>query len=177
MGTPRVLLENTPLPPPGTLISPSHLLSALPPPSLSSLAFASPVAQSDFDGHAKRSFNNIHAYANVYGPKCTGISNLPHAAENDFFAEAYSGNKCILSGDDGYLNLGGGCVPDATLANRIIIGNNTIYTPNASTSVSCGKSYTFPEWVALGLDKGTTVQSLPTADQIITWAKDTLGMW
>ena len=79
--------------------------------------------QQDFDGHAKRSFNNIHAYSNVYGAKCVGIMNLPHAAPNDFFAEGYRGNKCVIS-SGGYLDMGS-CTPDATLANRILLGNNT----------------------------------------------------
>jgi hypothetical protein len=100
--------------------------------------------------------------------------NLPHAAENDFFAEGYWNNKCVLAGDNAYLDLGSGCAADATLANRIILGNNTIYTPSASTSISCGKSYTFAEWAALGLDAGSSVQTLPTADEIISWAREIL---
>jgi hypothetical protein len=132
--------------------------------------------RSDFDGHAKRSFNNIHAYSSVYGTKCTGISNLPHAAPNDFFAEGYWNNKCVLASDAGYLELGGDCVPDATLANRIIIGNNSVFTPNASASISCGKTYTFAEWAALGLDAGSTVSTLPPAATIIGWARATLGL-
>lgn len=102
--------------------------------------------------------------------------NLPHAAENDFFAEAYSGNKCILAADAPYLELGSGCVADATLANRILLGKNEIYTPSASASISCGKSFTFAEWMALGLDAGSTIAALPTSDTIIGWARETLGM-
>ena len=112
----------------------------------------------------------------MYGTKCTGIMNLPHVAPNDFFAEGYWGNKCILAADAGYLDLGSGCVADGTIQNRIILGNNTIYTPSAAPTISCGKSFTFAEWATLGLDKGTTVATLPTADAIIGWAKDTLGM-
>lgn len=100
--------------------------------------------------------------------------NLPHVAPNDYFAEGYYNNKCVLAADAGYLELGSGCVADATLANRIILGNNTIYTPSASASISCGKSYTFAEWAALGLDVGSSVQTLPTADEIIGWAREIL---
>lgn len=97
--------------------------------------------------------------------------NLPHVSENDFFAEEYSGNKCVLAGDDAYLDLGSGCVADATLANRMILGNNTVYTPSAAASISCGKTYTFAEWAATGLDPGSSVQPLPTAEEIIGWAR------
>ena len=133
--------------------------------------------KSDFDGHSKRSYNNIHAYSNVYGSKCVGIMNLPHASPNNFFAEGYWQNKCILAdAGDGYLDLGSPCSVDSTLANRMILGNNTIYAPNSSVTVSCGKSYTFAEWAATGADPGTTVADLPSAATIIGWARETLGM-
>ena len=133
--------------------------------------------KSDFDGHSKRSYNNIHAYSNVYGSKCVGIMNLPHASPNNFFAEGYWQNKCVLAdAGDGYLDLGSPCSVDSTLANRMILGNNTIYAPNSSVTVSCGKSYTFAEWAATGADPGTTVADLPSAATIIGWARETLGM-
>ena len=140
----------------------------------STLAHKKP--QSDFDGHAKRSSFNIQAYANVYGTKCAGIMNLPHAAPNEFFAEGFWGNKCILAADAAYLDLGGGCVADATIHNRFIMGNNTIYTPNAAPTISCGKTYSFAEWEKLGLDKGSSAATLPTAAQIVAWARETLNM-
>ena len=128
-------------------------------------------------GHAKRSYNNVHAYSNVYGTKCLGISDLPHAAPNDFFAEGYYSNKCILATAGApYLNMGS-CTPDATFASRMVVGNNTIYAPNASVTVSCGKTYTFAEWAALGLDPGTTVAEVPSVDAMMQMFKDTLGVW
>ena len=133
--------------------------------------------KSDFDGHAKRSFRNIHAYSNVYGSKCVGIMNLPHASPNNFFAEGYFENRCVLANaGDGYLDLGSPCSVDSTLANRMILGNNTVYAPNSSVSVSCGKTYSFTEWAATGADPGTTVADLPSAATIIGWARVTLGM-
>lgn len=30
--------------------------------------------KSDFDGHSKASYNNLNAYAQVYGDKCVGIA-------------------------------------------------------------------------------------------------------
>jgi hypothetical protein len=113
----------------------------------------------------------------VYGTKCLGISNLPHAAVNDFFAEGYWNNKCILaSAGAPYLQMGD-CATDATFPSRMIVGNNTVYAPNASATVSCGKGYTFQEWVALGLDQGTTIADMPTTADILQMFKDVLGMW
>ena len=134
--------------------------------------------RSDFDGHAKRSYSNVHAFSSVYGTKCLGISNLPHAAVNDFFAEGYWDNKCILATAGApYLEMGDCATDAATFPTRMIVGNNTVYAPNASATVSCGKGYTFQEWVALGLDQGTTIADLPTTADILQMFKDVLGMW
>jgi hypothetical protein len=112
----------------------------------------------------------------VYGSKCVGIMNLPHAAPNDFFAEGYWGNKCVLSTAGGtYMDLGS-CTPDATLANRMLLGNNTVYTPDGKATVTCGKGYSFEAWEALGVDAGSTIQTLPTTPEIIGWAREILGM-
>ena len=133
--------------------------------------------KSDFDGHAKRSYDNIHAYSNVYGTKCVGIMNLPHDAPNDFFAEGYYGNKCVLaSAGAAYLDLGSGCAIGPALANKMVLGGNSLFVPNASATVSCGKSYSFAEWAATGMDAGTTIAEVPDAATIMGWARATLGM-
>jgi hypothetical protein len=132
--------------------------------------------KSDFDGHGKQAHDNVQAYANVYGPKCLGISTLPHDAPNNYFAEGYYNNKCILSVDSvPYLEMGS-CDADSSIVNRMLLGSNSIYTPSASATVVCGKTYTFEQWMALGLDANTTISTLPTADTIIGWARETLGM-
>ena len=103
--------------------------------------------------------------------------NLPHASPNAFFAEGYWGNKCVLaSAGDGYLDLGSPCSVDATLANRMILGNNSIFAPGASVTVSCGKNYDFAAGQATGADPGTTVAELPSAATIIDWARALLQM-
>ena len=137
-----------------------------------------PIFHTDFDGHGKRSFDNIHAYAYVYGQGCALIfGSLPHAASNDFYAEGYRGNKCVLATAAPYLSLGDGCVADGTLANRMLLGNNTVYVPGGSgATINCGKTYTFEQWQALGLDGGTAIADVPPASVIIGWARDMLGL-
>lgn len=133
--------------------------------------------KSDFDGHAKVTHDSIQAYSNVYGSKCVGISNLPHASPNAYFAEGYYNNRCVLAdAGNAYLDLGSPCAVDSTLANRMLLGNNSIYAPTASVTVSCGRAYTFAEWAATGADPGTTVADLPPATTIIAWARDMLGI-
>jgi hypothetical protein len=113
----------------------------------------------------------------VYGTKCVGIMNLPHAAPNAYFAEGYYGNKCVLAAAGAaYLDLGSGCAADATLASKVVLGNNSLFVPNSTATVSCGKKYTFAEWAATGVDAGTTIADVPAADVIIGWARETLGL-
>lgn len=133
--------------------------------------------KSDFDGHGKQSYNNILAFANVYGSKCVGIGNAPHASPNPFFAEGFWNNTCILAdAGDTYLDIGD-CTADATLANRVILGNNKIMSPGGSSApVNCGKSFAFSDWIALGLDVGTTLSDVPPTPQIIQMARDLLSI-
>jgi hypothetical protein len=51
-----------------------------------------------------------------------------------------------------------------------------VYAPNASVVISCGKSLTFTEWAATGLDVGTTLADLPPSSTIIGWAAELLGI-
>ena len=75
------------------------------------------------------------------------------------------------------MDLGSGCAATHDLANRMLLGNNTIYLPGGlGGSVSCGKTYSFAEWIALGLDKGTTIADIPSSAVIVGWARTMLGM-
>lgn len=87
-------------------------------------------------------------------------------------------SRCILPDSSGpYLDLGSDCAPDATLANRMIVGNNTVYLPNAAgATVTCGKTYTMTDWLALGVDVGTNVADTPADGVIVGWARELLGI-
>ena len=49
--------------------------------------------KSDFDGHSKWSFDNLHLYANVYGDRCVeiGAQVLPLPG----FPDIYANNTCV----------------------------------------------------------------------------------
>ena len=130
--------------------------------------------KSDFDGHGKRSYNNLMAFANVYGGRCLSISNLPHDAPNNYFAEGFWNNTCILAqAGQQYLHVGD-CVADKTLANRLILGQNKVMVPKGDTSVTCGPTYNISTWLALGLDVGTQVTEVPPTDTIMALAREKL---
>lgn len=56
----------------------------------------------------------------------------------------------------------------------LTVSNNRVYAPNAQALVNCGKQYNFTEWMALGVDTGSTIADLPSNDEIIQWARDLL---
>jgi hypothetical protein len=54
--------------------------------------------------------------------------------------------------------------------------DNAIYAPNATVSISCGKTLTFAEWQATGLDPGTVLGDVPSTTTIIGWAAELLSI-
>jgi hypothetical protein len=141
--------------------------------------------KSDFDGNMKYSFGNIHAYANVYGANCLqiGAQLLPPKG----YAEQYYGNRCVLAdAGDTYLNvgdiLGGHCLDGSAASRRVFeeglaVRNNTVYVPGGSPKVLCGGTMkTFKEFQAMGYDPtSTAVGQMPSAAEIIAWAKEILA--
>ncbi|CAE8637965.1 unnamed protein product [Polarella glacialis] len=112
--------------------------------------------KSDFEGSNKRSSNNVHAFANVYGDAClAGINQV-----SEHYAEGYWNNTCILAkAGDTYLSLSQlspkeGTVPSKA-AFHTYLGSNTIFVPNASCTVTWGSSQNITEWLSYGLDDGT----------------------
>lgn len=131
--------------------------------------------KSDFNGHSKRDANNIHLFANVYGAKCVGIMDLP---TKPGFYEAYHGNVCVLVAGGAYMDLGANCETTSLPAFNVgfLAGNNTVYVDGSGGSVTCGKTYPYAQWAALGLDPGTTLSTtLPTSATMITWVRQLLG--
>jgi hypothetical protein len=133
--------------------------------------------KSDFDGNQKLSYNNVMAFANVYGPVCMGAGMTTKGSDSHGvpWSEGYFNNTCILS-DAGsqYLSIGS-CSPVPADFN-FIVGNNSIYAPNADVVVDCGSSMSFQSWIATGIDVGTTVHDLPSSQQIIAWGAAILNM-
>ena len=151
---------------------PSCLRHLNPPPP-----FLPATTQSDFDGHSKRSDNNLHVYSSVYGDRCVGIGAqfLPVAG----FQEVYLNNTCIVGAASGVVY--GLPFQDAfthqDVANasefqaRFISGNNTIYM--AGVPKGFGPFETFAAFTASGYEvaPSTIVSELPTADIIMQWGR------
>ena len=139
--------------------------------------------KSDFDGHSKLSYENLHVYPSVYGLKCVGEL---QAFPRDGFAEGYYNNTCILpQANATYLRLSdGGCrlwnssEERSALARKQLLGNNTVYVPGGEATVSCGrKTIGTSDFLGRGYDAGTRVFGvLPSNDTIIRWARGLLEM-
>ena len=133
--------------------------------------------KSDFDGHQKISYNNIMAFANVYGSRCLAIGMPVKGVDSNGvpFEEGYYNNTCILeSAGLEYLSIGGCSTNPNQYA--VITHDNKIYAPNSSVVVTCGSTLNFTEWQATGLDPGTTVNDIPDTATIIGWAANLLSI-
>ena len=130
--------------------------------------------KSDFDGHTKLSYNNLHIVPSVYGVKCIGeLQAMPRAG----YAEGYYNNTCILpTAGATYARLAdcpGGLRNDsasiAALTAGIRLGNNTVYCPGGAPVMSCGKqTLPLPEMIQRGYEPGSVVRSeLPNTDTIV----------
>jgi len=141
--------------------------------------------KSNFDGHSKRSAFNIYAFALVYANSCGRVfPSLPPPSPGGLFAEAFTGNTCILGGaSDLYFDLGrSGCTPGPALASQMVFGNNTLFAPPGAGAgaVKCGgQTLSFEEWVASGSDPGSTLNgTVPSSQEIVAWARELLqGGW
>lgn len=132
--------------------------------------------KSDFNGHSKLSWNNINVYPSVYGTKCVGIMGLPNPDPENRWNEGYWNNTCVLPGSSQpYVQVTGTCdVADHTKF-TVTLGGNKVFAPNASATVVCGKSMSFAEFQATGLDPGSTIADAPTAAEIIAMGQKLLG--
>jgi len=132
--------------------------------------------KSDFDGHSKQSFNNIHVYSNVYGDACIAV--IAQQLPLQGFDEVYVNNTCILaSSDDPYLRLDSDCqIPSNPAAFSIVLQNNRIYAPQGRVTVQYAKTVSFQAFQQAGYDEGSVVDGqMPSAATIIAWGKKLLG--
>lgn len=141
--------------------------------------------KSDFDGHSKLSYSNLHIHPSVYGIRCVAeLQALPRAG----YAEGYYNNTCILPGGargSTYLKLAncpGGLRNDsasiAALAAGLTLGNNTVFVPGGEALVACGSAtVNTSEFVRRGYDLTTVVRNgAPSNATIVAWAKKLLGL-
>ena len=125
------------------------------------MAYSGNGLKNDFGGHDNDHHDNIYAFAG----KCMGDGSTQLPAHVDYFYD----NKCILNSDGDYATFSGN--DDKTA--WPIMGNNSVFTPNAKTSINGND---LADFQAGGHDLGTTVDVTPSDDQIIAWAKDMLDL-
>jgi len=83
--------------------------------------------KTDFDGHSKWSFNNLHVFPSVYGAKCIGIlQQLPVQG----FPEHYTNNTCILGSNQPVLAANARNLPPSQFALSVLLGNNVSTFPS-----------------------------------------------
>lgn len=133
--------------------------------------------KSDFNGHNKRSYNNIHVYPFVYETACMSLYDLPIEGS---FNEGYWNNTCILpQAGNPYVNIPIDCSGSQPLVNfTVTMGNNRVYAPGAQVTLQCQGSMTFQQFEAQDFDAGTVLYDANALNftTIIQWGRDVLGI-
>jgi hypothetical protein len=134
--------------------------------------------KSDFDGHSKLSYGNLHIHPSVYGIKCVGEL---QAAPKKGYAEGYFNNTCVLPSAGAMYARLAGCPGDlrndsasvAALEEGYTLGNNTVYVPGGSAVYSCGSlSVNSSEVQRRGYDRGTVFKDgAPSNDTLAKWVR------
>ena len=138
--------------------------------------------KSDFDGHSKWSYENLHLYASVYGDRCMLISAqlLPQPG----FPDIYANNTCVVVPGAECLDLGQGGSgfpnPGAEFFNRTQWYNNTVYSTEGKNCVAGGGPWkTMADFVSKGYEgpgsPSTFISTLPSADTMVGWIKQKLS--
>ena len=137
--------------------------------------------KSDFDGHSKWSYDNLHLYASVYGDRCVeiGAQVLPLPG----FPDIYANNTCVLVPNAECIDLGqaaaGFPAPGADMASRFQFYNNTIYSTNGINCAAHGGPFnTMADFVSKGFESGppsTFISETPSAATMVQWITDKLA--
>jgi len=114
--------------------------------------------KSDFGGHDNYHLRNIYAY--------TGSPLGDQTSQIEGHEDRFVGNTVVMTGFDlGRLPCNG--------TGALIAGNNSYYTFNG-TLTECGLP--LAARIAKGYDVGSTVSTFPSDNQILSWAKEKLGI-
>jgi len=134
--------------------------------------------KSDFDGHSKISRNSLHVFPFVYLPVCFSVSTQGPPPKG--YAETYVNNTCILHANEAYINIDGTDLTDFTqVDDGFVVGHNTIYVPGGADGAMVkganDQVVTAKKFKSLGHDETSKfIDENPTADMILSWAKDML---
>mmetsp|Transcript_11415 Transcript_11415/g.33840 ORF Transcript_11415/g.33840 Transcript_11415/m.33840 type:complete len:781 (-) Transcript_11415:85-2427(-) len=116
--------------------------------------------KNDFGGHDNNQYNNVYAYVG----QALGVDETLPGHEDHFYD-----NKVVLNGE----NVGGPQCPTAPGAAFTELHGNEYFTKSGKLQV-CGKD--LPGAQKAGIERGSTVAKTPSDDQLLTWARDVLGM-
>jgi len=113
--------------------------------------------KNDFGGHDNHHVGNIYAYVGHALGVCTQL---------DGHEDVFENNRVVMTGSD----VGG---VQCQAPGKTKMGNNQYYTPDGNLT-ECSKS--LADWQAAGSDNepNSTVATIPSDSEIISWARDLL---
>ena len=131
-------------------------------------------------GHSKTATDNLYIYPDgwnmsTHGPYCDNSNGASLIKLPSGWGEVWSSNKCIMIGSTVYNY--NDCDPSHLEGLVPFTANNTFYTTSGNISIPCkDKVFTLEQYQSFGYDIGSTVSKLPTNTEIITWAKQLIGI-
>lgn len=135
--------------------------------------------KSDFGGYDKKTYNELQIYARVYAPQCFSVSTTGGPEH----PEGYYNNTCIIDPSvqtPTVYNLQYSIDPTNATNNDFRTNGNAIVADGGAdgAKVKIGsKTVSFSDWLAMGLDDGTTITSKqPSNDEIEAMARAKLGL-
>ena len=136
----------------------------------------------NYDGHGKVSHNNVFAFPHVYGTTCFWNWN-PEDSESWFpipgYEERFYNNSCLMGSGSAqnYISMPKTCDFGNASSIAIHTHSNRVFSPGKNVSVSgCGRTISFEEWMALGVDPGSTIDDLPDDDGVVAMGLAVLGL-
>lgn len=131
----------------------------------------------------QESTGNVHAYANVYGARCLGVSAQILPAEG--FPEVYAGNVCVLAdAGNACVDLGGNGgrawpLP-AAFHRQVVLYNNTFYAPGGGCAAGGTPFASYAALQAAGYEApggapSVVTGAMPSADVVVGWGRALLA--
>lgn len=135
----------------------------------------------DYGGHDSRYHNNVNVVHKYDGQNC--LNTWPFI--NPYYHN-FTDNKCVVLYTGQYGSTGA-CqhkdIPGSMCVNvddgaqcMCNMANNDYYTPFANATLSCDDMVLLEDLQAGGVEMGSTNSPLPSNDDILSWARDVLGM-
>jgi hypothetical protein len=134
----------------------------------------------DYGGHDSRYTNNVNIVHRYDGQNC--INTWPFYPG---YQHKFANNTCVMLFDQYYASAGS-CdanhLADSVCATKahpndscmIDVSDNAYFTPFGNASMKCSQVTSFAKLQSAGIERGSSVSTLPSNEQIVNWGREKL---